>query len=59
MSEWVNVDIGVRQGFNDLAVDIKNLGLGIPIGNRKINILLYADDIALLTKNESDLQKIL
>ena len=53
------MDIGVRQGFNDLAIDIKNLGLGIPIGNRKINILLYADDIALLAENECDLQKIL
>ena len=70
LSEWFNVDIGVRQGdnlsptlfgifINDLAIDIKNLGLGIPIGNRKIPILLYADDIAILAENESDLQKLL
>ena len=45
--------------INDLAIDIKNLGLGIPIGNRKIPILLYADDIAILAENESDLQKLL
>ena len=45
--------------INDLAIDIKNLGLGIPSGNRKISILLYADDIALLAENESDLQKLL
>ena len=45
--------------INDLAIDIKNLGLGISIGNRKIPILLYADDIALLAENESDLQKLL
>ena len=70
LSELFNVDIGVRQGdnlshtlfgvfINDLAIDIKNLGLGIPIGNRKIPILFYADDIALLAENESDLQKLL
>ena len=66
----MNIDIGVRQGenlcptrfgvfINDLVIDIKKLGLGIPIGSRKIHILLYADGIVLLAENESDLQKLL
>ena len=31
--------------LNDLAIEIKKLNLGIPIGNRNALILLYADDL--------------
>ena len=69
-TEWFKVLSGVRQGdslsptffslyINELAKDIISLNLGIKIGNRNISILLYADDMVLLAKNEDDLQMML
>ena len=66
-TNWFKVDTGVRQGdnlsptlfaifINDLAIEIQNLGLGITVGDRKVSILLYADDIAILAENEENLQ---
>jgi hypothetical protein len=61
-------DFGVRQGdplsptlfglfLNDLAIDIKNTGLGIKIQeDLLLSILLYADDLALIAESEQDLQ---
>ena len=45
--------------INDLAIEIKNMGLGVLCGTTKVSILLYADDIALIAENEKDLQKML
>ena len=45
--------------INDLAIKIQNLGLGIIVGDRKVPILLYDDDIAVLAENEENLQIIL
>lgn len=45
--------------LNNLAVELKDLGLGININNRNICILLYADDIVLLSDNELNLQRML
>ena len=70
LSEWFKVSVGVRQGdnlsptlfgifINDLAIEIKNMGLGVLCGTTKVSILLYADDIALIAENEKDLQKML
>ena len=70
LSEWFKVSVGVRQGdnlsptlfgifINDLAIEIKNMGLGVLCGTTKVSILLYADDIALIAENEEDLQKML
>ena len=42
--------------ISDLAIEIENLGLGIAIGDRKVPILLYADNIAILAENEENLQ---
>ena len=39
--------------------EIKHLDVGICMGNFKLCILLYADDIVLLAENEVDLQKML
>ncbi len=50
---------GARQGddlsptffsifINDLATGIKDMNIGVPIGDEQISILLYADDIVLL-----------
>ena len=69
-SNWFNVVNGVRQGdnlsptlfgifINDLAIEIQSLNLGISIGEHKVSILLYADDIAIISENEENLQKML
>lgn len=36
--------------INDLVTEINDLQLGVPIGDRSISTLLYADDIALTAK---------
>ena len=70
LTEWFETLMGVRQGdslsptlfsvfVNDLAMGIKELGLGIEIDNVKLPILLYADDVALLSDNEQDMQTML
>ena len=38
---------------------LKNLNLGIDIGEKKLSILLYADDIVLMSESEDNWQKIL
>ena len=61
-TDWFSINSGVRQGdtlsptlfslfINDLAKEIKASGYGITVGNDKVPILLYADDIALLDKD--------
>ncbi len=42
-----------------LYIEVNNLNLGINIGNRKLSILLYADDIVLLSDTEEGLQTML
>ena len=78
-TDYFNCPIGLKQGdclsptlfsiyINDLAIDIKESGIGIKIESTDlagiselmlINILLYADDIVLLAENEEDLQALL
>ena len=69
-SETFNVSLGVRQGdtlsptlfslfINDLALQIKELDKGIAIGNVKIDLLLYADDIVCMAENERNLQEMI
>ncbi|XP_053380371.1 uncharacterized protein LOC128548876 [Mercenaria mercenaria] len=64
------VGTGLKQGcplspilfnlyINDLITAIKDLNIGIEIGNEKISILLYADDVALLAESPEDLQNML
>ena len=66
-SNWFSITSGLRQGcslspllFNllvdDLATRIKSLGNGVTITAEKISILLYSDDVVLLSDNEQDLQ---
>jgi hypothetical protein len=61
---------GVKQGGNasptlyklygeTLAWLIDQLNIGVSVGNMKINILMYADDIILVADNKLDAQKLL
>ena len=69
-TDWFKCLSGVRQGdvlsttlfsifINDLALDVKNTNIRIPVDSGKVSILLYADDIVLLAENEHDLQILL
>jgi ssDNA-binding Zn-finger/Zn-ribbon topoisomerase 1 len=69
-TDWFEVTCGVRQGdnlsptlfsllINDLANYIKQLNKGIKLRDDNISILLYADDMVLIAKNETDLQYML
>jgi hypothetical protein len=70
LTDWFNVNTGLKQGcplspllFNlyihDLVTFIKSYNCGIDIGNEKVCILLYADDIVILANNENALQTLL
>ncbi len=69
-TDWFNVDMGVRQGdclsstlfalfINDLALEIKQMENGIMINGQNICILIFADDIVLLSNSEKQLQDML
>ena len=69
-TDWFNVDCGLKQGcslspilfnlyVNDLVTQITELGLGIDIDGEKVAVLLYADDLVILSETEDDLQAIL
>ena len=75
-TEYFRCPIGVKQGdslsptlfsifVNDLAMDIKDAGLGINLefdasgSMTTVSLLLYADDIVCLGESEMDLQSIL
>ena len=39
---------------NDLALDLKNVNIGIGFGSEILNIFLYADNMVLLSASEKD-----
>ena len=45
--------------MEELTQRIKNTGVGIKIGEEILNILLFADDVVLLTESWEDMQKLL
>ena len=68
--EDVKSEIGLRQGYTlspllfmivmeELTQRIKKTGVGIRIGKEILNILLFADDVVLLTESWEDMQKLL
>ena len=72
LTDWFPVLSGLKQGCllspllfnlfaNDLGEAIDATGLGIDINGvtGKLNMLLYADDFALIADTEEDLQKLL
>ena len=44
---------------NDLAINLKALNKGVQIDNCNISLLLYADDNALISSSEHDMQDML
>ena len=69
-TNWFRVSTGLRQGcllspllfnvyINDLAMAIKEQCNGIEVGDSKICLSMYADDLVLLADTEKDLQKML
>ena len=70
LSEWFPVTNGLKQGcllspllfnlyINDLVLKIKSSCNGITIGDENVCLLMYADDLVLLARNERDLQSML
>ena len=70
-SDWFDVHVSLKQGcvlspllfnafVNDLIHDIRSLNGGVPFAeDDSVSILLYADDIVLLSDNEQKLQTML
>ena len=68
LTDWFSVTSGVRQGdniaptlfamyINSLAQEIKNLNKGVNVDELMVSILLYADDIVLISDSEKGLQE--
>ena len=69
-TDWFPVQNGVKQGsvlsptqfsiyVNDLANEINNMHCGVDIDGLNVSIMLYADDIVLLSDSEINLQSML
>lgn len=69
-TEWFDVNCGLKQGcslssmlfnlyINDLITRINRLNKGIDIDGEKVGILVYPDDVVLLSENEEELQDML
>ena len=66
-SNWFNVSTGLKQGcilspllfnlfINHLAETLTQTGVGITIGDKKMTVLMYADDLMLLAQSEDEFQ---
>lgn len=70
LTEEIPISIGIRQGdslspalFNiimdQIVNDVKSTNIGYNMGNTKVQIICYADDVILTAENEDDLQRLL
>ena len=68
-TDFFNIEVGVRQGcilspllfllfINDLCQVINDLNMGVSVGNKRISLLLFADDIVIL-EDKKDLEYML
>ncbi len=68
--DWFDTISGVKQGdslsptlfgiyINDFAVELNSYDLRVKFGDIKISILLFADDIVLITDSDINLQRML
>jgi hypothetical protein len=66
-TNWFDINTGVRQGcvlspvlfaifINGLAKEIRNMNKGVKIANTDVSLLLYADDIVLMSESREALQ---
>ena len=66
-TEWFTIEVGLRQGcilspilfllfINDLKMVVDKLNRGVFVGDRKVSILFFADDIAILSESKEDLE---
>ena len=69
-TEWSRCDVGVRQGcvmspnlfslfINGMAEDIKSAAKGIVWADKKVSLLMFADDVVLLAEEEKDMETML
>jgi hypothetical protein len=69
-TNWFEIEVGLRQGcllspllfdifLDDLVREINSLEKGVKCGNKRLSILLFADDIAILAESKEDLQLML
>ena len=70
LTTWFDCTTGVKQGdnlsptlvsifTNDIIHEINELDIGIDLGGTKVSILMYADDIVLVSDTEAKLQTML
>jgi hypothetical protein len=69
-SGWFETKVGVRQGdtlspllfnifINGIVEKVKSTGFGARVGEEKVAILLFADDMVLLAESEEELRKLM
>ena len=68
LSDWFEVTAGVRQGdslspllftifINDLTQEIDDCNVGVYMGGEQLSLLMYANDIVLISGSESAAQR--
>ena len=69
-TDWVKSERGVRQGCilsptlfslytEELAARMRRMNAGIRVGNARIGVLLYADDVVVMSESADELQSLL